>query len=64
MMFKKNEKPYFIGVEAFRHLLAAKTVQAGKKIIPLTSLWMNSPKRRTYEGLTFHPSLDYKGKKV
>lgn len=44
-----------LSVETFELLLAARRMQVGEKPVPITKLWLNSERRRTYNGICFLP---------
>lgn len=43
---------------AFHKKFAAHTMTFGDKTSPITSLWMKSPKRRSYSGICFKPGME------
>lgn len=40
---------------SFHKKLAARVMMSGNKVNPVTRLWMNSPRRRSYNGIVFAP---------
>lgn len=42
----------------FQDRLACQTLQVGKRNVPLTTAWMESPDRRAFDGLVFEPGRD------
>lgn len=56
---EKPDKLEHINELSFHRLLASRTISIGNgKTEALTKIWMNSPKRRTYDGFTFCPGRE------
>lgn len=46
----------FLNIPSFNQLIASQTLMTGNgKVIPMSTVWMKSPERRTYQGLCFLP---------
>lgn len=46
---------HLLNKQTFCDKLASRKIQYGDKPVPLTTAWMNSPDRRSYDGLVFEP---------
>lgn len=47
-----------LGEGTFHRKHAARVMQLGKKAEPVTQLWMQSPERRSYDGICFRPGQE------
>lgn len=43
---------------SFHGLLVSRKMRIGEKDVPITKVWMSSPKRRTYDGFVFRPGME------
>lgn len=49
---------HLMNKNAFQDMLAARKFVVGNRTIPLTQAWLESPLRRTYDGIVFEPGID------
>lgn len=54
-------KHQYLKEDTFHKYYAAFTMAVGDRQMPVTKMWMGSPTRRTYNGITFAPQIDTPG---